>query len=186
MILAIHFEIDAKGGPAGTEVGLPLQFHIAACDRQRHFLAVFRVEGDGAVGRVHVFHRDIHHPARFGVDRQEDGIGLLALFAQGFQHHFHDLIVFFRRAQQDRVELARAVEIGCADEFVFKPERVEEPAQHRVVVFAKAGMCSKRIGHGCQRLLQVFLQRFGVWHVARHLAHAVQIVGKTDQFGRDV
>ena len=51
---------------------------------------------------------------------------------------------------------------------------------------AKAFIFAERIGHGCQRQLHIFLQLFWVRHVAWHLAHAVQIIRKTDQTGRNI
>ena len=59
MVFAIHFKVNAKGGPAGTKIRLPLQFHIAAGDRQRMLHPVFVVKGDGSCRRIHRFHRNI-------------------------------------------------------------------------------------------------------------------------------
>jgi hypothetical protein len=114
------------------------------------------------------------------MDRQKDRIGLLALFAQGLEHDRHDLVILARGAQQDLVKAARAVKFGGRNELVFKPEGIEEPAQHGVVMGAKTVMGAKRVRHACQRLLQMRGKRLGVGHIARHLAHTVKIIGKTD------
>ena len=106
MIFAIHFKINAKGGPAGTKIRLPLQFHIAARDRQRVLNAILVVKADRPFGGINVLHGHIKHAAGVGMDGQEDGIALAALFAQTGQHHFHDLVIFFCRLQQDGVKAA--------------------------------------------------------------------------------
>jgi hypothetical protein len=63
VVLAEHFEVDAKGRPAHAEVRLPLQLHVAAGDRQRHVLAVLVLKGDRAVLAVDGFHRHVEHAA---------------------------------------------------------------------------------------------------------------------------
>jgi hypothetical protein len=112
------------------------------------------------------------------VDRQEDRIGLLALVAQGRQHHLHQRVVAFGGAQEHRVELARAVELGGRDEFVVEPEGVEEAAQHRVVVVAEAFVGAEGVGHRGQRPLEMLAQHVAVRHVLGHLAHPVEVVRK--------
>ena len=186
VLLAVHLEIHVERGPAGAEVRLPLQLHVATGDRQRHFVAVLVVKGDRAVLGVDLLHRHIHHAPRFGVDRQEDRIGLRALFAQRLQHHRHDLVVLLAGAQQHLVELARAVEFARGIELVLEAEGVEEPAQHGVVVMAKALMRAEGVRHGGQRLVHMLCQHLPLRHVARHLAHTVEVVRETHQLGRDV
>ena len=186
VILAVHLKVDIKGGPTGAKVGLPLQLHIAAGQRQGHFGAIFIVEGDRAFLGVDRFHRHIHYPPRFRVDRQEDRIGLPTLLAQRLQHHFHDLVILFSSAQKHLVELAGAVEFRGRDKLVLEPEGIQKTPQHGVVMRAKAVVFAERIGHRCQRALQMFFQCGGVGHVTRHLAHPVQIVGKAHQPRRNV
>ncbi len=186
MVLAVHLEIDVQRRPTGAEIGLPLQLHIAARDRQRGIGAVLVVEGDGAVLGVHLLQRHIEHPAGGGRDRQEDRIGLLALLTQGGHHDLHQRVVALAGAQERRVELARPVEVGGRDELVFEAERVEEAAQHRVVVVAEALELAERVGDRGQRALQVLAQHGAVGHVVGHLAHPVHIVREADEAGRDV
>ena len=94
MILTEHFKIDAKGGPAHPEIRFPLQFHITAGDRQSDFRAVFVLKCNRARFGVGGFHRYIKHTAGCRADRQERRIGGAALFAEGRQHHLHDVIEF--------------------------------------------------------------------------------------------
>ena len=186
MVLAIHLEIDVQRRPAGAEVGLPLQLHMAARDRQGPFAARLVVEGDLAAHGVHVLDRHVQDAAGFRVDRQEAGIGLLPLLAQAGQHDLHDRVVTLGRQPQRVVELARLVELGRADELVFEAEGVQEAAQHGVVVVAEAGIFTEGIGHRGQRLLQVLPQHLGVRNVVRDLPHPVQVVGKTEQARGDI
>ena len=186
MILAIHLEIDPERRPARAEIGLPLQLDAPPGHGQRPFAPVLVVEGDLALLPVHVLHRDIEHAPRLGVDRQEDRIGLPPLLAQALEHDLHDVVIARGGAQEHRVEASRAVELGGADEFILEPERVEEPPQHGVVVMPEALMRAERVGHGGQRFLQMRREALGIGHVARHLAHPVEIVGKADQPRGDV
>ena len=181
MILAIHLEIDIQRGPAGAEIGLPLQLHLPARDRQGQFMPVFVVKGDGAVLGVHVLDRHVQHLAGLRADRQEAAIGLLAFLAQAGQHHPHDRVIAFGRQQQRVVELAGFIEFGRADEFVFEPEGVQETAQHGVVVGAEAVVFAEGIGHGGQRFLQMLAQHILVRDIFGHLAHPVHVVGKAEQ-----
>ncbi len=64
VILAIHLKVHIQRRPAGTEIGLPLQLHMAACDRQRGFHAVL-VKGDGAGLCIDMLDRDVKHRGRF-------------------------------------------------------------------------------------------------------------------------
>ncbi len=186
MVLAVHLEVDAQRRPARAEIGLPLQLALTARDRQRPFAPRLVVEGDGALLRVDMLDRHVEHPARLGMDRQEDRIGLLALLAQGRQHHLHQRVIAFGGQQQRLVELAGLVEIGRRIELVLEPEGVEEAAQHRVVVMPEAFEFPERVGHACQRHLQIVAQHLGVRHVLGDLAHPVHVVGKADQPCRDV
>ncbi len=130
--------------------------------------------------------RDVKDAPGFRADRQEAGIGLLTLLTQTGQHDLHDRVIAFGGQQQGGVELARLVEFGRADEFVFEPECIKETAQHGVVMGAKAGIFAERIGHRGQRLLQMLAQHLGVRDVLGHLAHPVQIVRETEQPRRNV
>ncbi len=183
VILAIHLEIDAKGRPARAKVRLPLQLHVATCHGQRHLGTVLIVKGDRSLGGIDGFHRHIHHPTGFRMDRQKDGIGLLAFVTQRLQHDIHDLIIFLGSPQQDLVELAGAIEFRGRYEFIFEPECVQKSAQHGVVMVPKAFELAEWIRHRGQRALQMLLEDLGVGHIARDLAHPVQIVGKADQLG---
>ena len=60
---------------------------------------------------------------------------------------------------------------------------VQEGAQARVVVFAKAGICAKRIRYLSQRLAEMFLQHLFVRNVVRYFAQTVHVVGEGDQAG---
>ena len=186
MVLAIHLEIDTQRRPARTEIGLPLQLYVAARNRDGPLAAIRIVEGDGATGGVDGFHGHIEHPARLWMDRQKDRIGLAALFAQRLEHDGHDLVILFRRAQQHSVKLAALVELRGRIERVLKAESIEEPAQHSIVVIAKAVMGAKGIGHGRQRLLQMFGEHLLIGHIARHLAHPIHIIREADQAGGNV
>ena len=186
MVLAIHLEIDAQRRPARAEVGLPLQLHAPAGDRQRLLVAILVVKGDGARHRVDVLDRHIKHAARLRADRQEAGIGLLPLLAQRGQHDRHDRVIPLRRPQQDRVHLAGLVILGRAGEFVLEPEGIEEPAQHRVVVVAEAREFPERVGHRGQRALQMLAQHGRVRHVFGHLAHSVHVVREHQQLRRQL
>ena len=186
MILAVHLEIDVQRRPACAEIGLPLQLHVATGHRQGPFAPVLVVEGDRGLGRIHRLDRHVEDATRLRVDGQEDRVGLLALVPQASEHHRHQIVVALRRAAQNGVEPARAVEVGGADELVLEPERVEEAAQHRVVVVPEAFVGSERIGNVGQRPLQVLAQHLRVGHVVGNLAHPVHVVGKADQPGRDI
>mmetsp|Transcript_29470 Transcript_29470/g.57733 ORF Transcript_29470/g.57733 Transcript_29470/m.57733 type:complete len:214 (+) Transcript_29470:395-1036(+) len=59
MFLAIHLKIHAQGRPTGAKIRLPLQFHIAACDRQGHLDPIRIVKGHSASRRIHMLHRHI-------------------------------------------------------------------------------------------------------------------------------
>ena len=186
VVLAIHFKVHIQRRPAGAEVGLPLQLHMATGDRQGQFLPVLVVKGDGAVFRIDMLDRNIQHLAGLGADWQEAGIALLTLFAQAGQHDLHDRVIAFCGQQQRRVELAGFVELGRADEFIFKAERVEEPAQHGVVVAAKAVIFAERVRHRGQRFLQMLAQHLLLGDVFRHLAHSVHVVRETEEPRRNV
>jgi len=83
-----------------------------------------------------------------GRDRQEDRIGLLALLAQGRQHHRLYRVVVLQRGQKHLVEAARLVPIGRRLELVLEAEGIEESAQARVVGRAEARiLVAERIGH---------------------------------------
>ena len=186
MVLAIHLEVHIQRRPARAEVGLPLQFHVPARHGQGPFAARLVVEGDRAILGVHLLHWHVKHAAGFGMDRQEAGIGLLALFAQARQHHFHDRVVFLGRAQKRLVETARFVELGRRDELVFETEGVEEAAQHRVVMATEAVEFAERVRHGGQRLLQIRVEKLLLRHVLRHFPHPVHIVREADEPRRDI
>ena len=51
---------------------------------------------------------------------------------------------------------------------------------------AKAFMSAKGIGHRSERHLQIWLKLFGIGDITRHFAHAVQIIGKTNQLGGNI
>ncbi len=138
------------------------------------------------VDLVDMLHRHIKNTAGFGVNGQETGIGLLAFLAQRGQHDLHDRLVPFRRAAKDIIKPARAIEVGRRIELVLKTERIQEPAQHGVVMIAETVVLAERIGHARQGPLLVFLQHVLLRHVLGHLAHPVQIVRKTDQPRRNV
>ena len=186
VILAIHLKIDPKRRPARAKVRFPLQLHIATSNRHGPFLAVLIVKGDGVGLGADLFHRHIEHPPGFRVKRQKDRIGLAPLFAQRGQHHLHDLIIFFNGASQHLVKLARAIKFGGRVELILKAKGIQEPAQHGIVVMAKALVGAKGIRHRGQRFLQMWRQAVGIGHIARHLAHPVQIIGKTDELGWNI
>ena len=187
VILAEHLEIDAKGSPAHAEIGLPLQLHIAAGDRQCGVAPILIGEGDRAIPGIDLFHRHIKDAPRYRGNRQEGRIGRLPLGPKGGQHHLHDVVIALGGAQQHGVELAAAVIFGGAGEFVVEAERVEEAAQHGVIVLAETGIfIGPGIGHRGQRLLQMRLHGLFGRHGIGNLAHAVEIVGETDQPGRDL
>src|SRR3546814_16857374 len=50
----------------------------------------------------------------------------------------HDLVEIPEHRLQRRIEPACAVIIGGRDEFILKPETIEERAQHRIVVMCEA------------------------------------------------
>ncbi len=186
MVLAEHFEVHAKRGPAHAEVRLPLHLHMPAGDRQREFLASFVVESDRAIGAVDGFHRHIENVAGVRMDRQERAVGRLAFLAQRRQHHVHDLLILLCRALQHLVKAAGFVAFRCRQEFVFEAELVEEGAETRIHVLAIGLMRAERVRHSRQRHLQIGLQLFRVRHGRRHLAHAVHVVGHADQARRDL
>ena len=155
MVLAEHLEVDAKRRPAHAEVGLPLQFHIAAGHGQRRVLAVLVRERHRASLGVDRLHRHVEHAARGRRDRKEWRICFAALVAKRGQHHLHDVIVFFGGAKQHRVEPPRPVERGRRREFVFEAEGVKEGAEPRIHVSAIALVRAEGIGHGGERLLHV-------------------------------
>ena len=186
VVFAIHFKVDIQRRPAGAEIGLPLQLHMAARDRKRPFAARLIIEGDGVVLGVDVLHWHIEDPARFGVDRQEAGIGLLTFIAQGRQHDFHNGVIAFGGQPQGVIEAAGFVEFGGGDEFIFKAEGVQKPPQHGVVVVAKAFKLLVRVGDRGERFLHVLAQHLLLGHVFGHFAHAIDIVGKADQARWDV
>ena len=186
MVFSIHFEINAQRRPARAEIGLPLELHIATRDWQRPLAASFVVKGDLSARGIDVFHRHVHHAARFRMDGQEDRIGLTPLFTQRLQHDLHDVIILLASPAQRVVKLARAIEFCGRDKFVLKPERIKEPAQHGVVVMTKAFELFEGVGHRCQRLLQVPRQHILLRQVAGHLAHAIQVIRKTDELGGNV
>jgi hypothetical protein len=130
--------------------------------------------------------RHVKDAPRLGVERQEDRIGLLPFLAERFQHDLHQRVISLGRAQEDFVELPRGVEIGRGIELVLEPERVEKPAQHRVVVMPEALVRAEGVGDPRQRFLQVFAQHLPVGDVARNLPHPVHVVGEADEAGRDV
>ena len=186
VVLPIHLKIDAQRSPACAKVRLPLEFHVAARDRQCPLFACLVVKGDRVVFAVHFLHRHVENAACFRVDRKEDRIGRLTFVAQRGQHHFHDVVVFIDSAFQDFVELARFVELSCRIELVLEPKGIEETAQHRVVVVAEGFEFTERIGHRGQRLLLVVFEHVLIGDVGRNLAHPVKVVRETDQTGRDV
>ena len=186
VVLAVHLEVHIQRRPARAEIGLPLQLHIAARHRQRPLAPILVVKGDGAILGIHLFHRHVKHPPGLGVDRQERRIGLLPLVPQACEHDVHDRVIAFRRQPQRVVKTARLVEFGGADEFIFKAEGVQKPAQHGVVVVAEAFKLLVRVGHRGERLLHVLAQHVLLGHVFGHFAHAVDVVGKADQARRDV
>ena len=186
VILSIHLKIDIQRSPAGAKVGLPLQLHLPAGDRQRPLTSVLIVKSDRAIPGVHLFHRHIQHTAGFRVDRQETGIALLTLLAQAFEHHGHDGVIPLAGAQQHLIKTAVLVKFGGADELILEPERVQKPAQHGVVVVTEALMLAKRIGHRGQRTLQILAQHLRVRNIVRNLAHPVHVIRKADQARWDV
>ena len=186
MILAVHLEIHVQRRPARAEIGLPLQLHMAAGDGKRPFPPVLVIEGHGAGHRIHDLDRDIEHAPGFGMDRQEAGIGLLTLFPKRGQHNVHDRVIAFGGPQQRGVELARAVEFGGRDEFVFESERIQKPAQHGVVMRAEAFIFAEGVRHRGQRLLAVQRQHLLLRHIVRNLAHTIQIIGKADHPGGNI
>ena len=135
---------------------------------------------------IHMFHRHIEHAARLRMDRQENRIGLLPLFAQAFQHDLHHVIIAFCRPLQDLVKLTRTVKLARRVELIVKPEGVQKPPQHRVVVVAKALIFLKRIWHRGQRLVHMLGQHLLLRHIPRHFAHPVQVIRETDQLCRNV
>ena len=186
VILAIHLKIYPKGRPAGTKIGFPLQLHITAGHRKGHLFTLFCVKGDGAIFRIHRFHRHIKHPTGLRVNGQEDRVGLLPLLTKRGQHHLHDVIIFFHSAQQNLIKLTRLIKLCGADEVIFKAKCVQKPAQHGVVVMTEALIFLKRIWNRGQGPLQMRGQPLRIWHIARHFAHAVEIIRKTNKPGWDV
>ncbi len=186
VVLAIHLKVHTQGRPARTKVWLPLQLHVPARHRKGHFFALFRVKSDRALFGIHLFHRHIHDPPCLGVDRQENRISLAALFTQRLEHHSHDLVILLGCTQQYLVKLTRGIKFGRRDKLILKPEGIKEAAQHRVVMRAKTVKFFKRIRDARERLLQMLRQRFWVWDVARHFAHPVKIVRKTDKLARQI
>ena len=80
-------------------------------------------------------------------------------------------------AQQCFVELAVPVVIGGAGEFIVEAERVEETAQHRVVVMAEAFIvAAERVRDIGERLVEMRFQRGAIRNVFRDLAHSVHVV----------
>ena len=176
MVFTVHLKIDVQRRPARPEIGLPLQFHIATRDRQGHLLTVLGVEGNRTRLSVHMLHRHVHNPPAFRVDRQENRIGLTTFLTQRFQHDLHNVIILLSRAQQNFVKLSSGIELGRRNKLILEAEGIQEPAQHRVVMMAKALVGAKRVRHSGQRALQVFGQTVRVGHVRRHFAHPIQIV----------
>ena len=187
MVLAEHFEINAKGGPAHAEVRLPLQLHVAAGHRQRRIAPVLIGKGDGAVLGVHLLHRHVEHAAGGGRDGQEGAVGRLALFAKRRQHDAHDGVIALGGAAQHGIEPARLVIFRGAGEFIVEAEGIEEAPQHGVVVMAEAFIiAAKGIGHRGQRLVEVRLQEAAVRNIVGNLAHAVHVVGEAQKPGWNI
>ncbi|MNT91065.1 hypothetical protein D3C72_2321050 [compost metagenome] len=63
VVLAEHFIVDAQGGPAHAEIGLPLHLHMAAGDRNGGVAPILVGEGHCAVLGVDLLHRNIEHAA---------------------------------------------------------------------------------------------------------------------------
>ena len=186
VVLAEHFEIDAQRRPAHAEVRLPLQLGAAAAHVERYIGAILVGKRDGALGSIHILHRHIEHAARDRRDRQEGRVCRLTFRTQRRQHDAHDGVELFQRADQHVIELARRVIAGGAGEFIVETERVEEAPQHRVVVVAIALKRAVRVRHHGQRLVQMRQQERAVRHILRNLAHAVHVVGETQEPGRDI
>ena len=185
VVLAEHLEVDAQRRPTRAEIGLPLQLHAASGHGKRRLGAVLVVEGYGAGFCVDVSHRHVEHAPGLRRDRQERRIGGPALLAERRQHDRHDGVVTLRHPLQDRVEAARLVVFRGAGELVVEAERVEEAPQHGVVVVPEARIVTvERVRHHGQRHVQVGLEEGAIRHVVRDLAHAVHVVGETEQFGR--
>ena len=186
VILAIHLKIHPKGRPARTKIGFPLQLHIAASHRKGHLFTLFGVKGNGAILGVHRIHRYIKHPSCLRMNGQEDGVGFLPLLAKRDQHHLHDIIIFFHSPQQNLIKLTRLIELCGADEVIFKAKCVQKPTQHGIVVMTEALIFPKRIWNRGQGPLQMLGQPLRIRHIARHFAHAIEIIRKTDEPGWDV
>ena len=155
---------------------------MAAGDGKRGLGPVLVVEGHRSGRGVDLFHRHVEHPARFRRDRQEGAVSGLTLLAERRQHHLHDVVVALGRLEQRGVEPARLVIFRGAGEFVFEAERVEEAAQHGVVMRGEAVViAAERVRHRRKRHVEVGLKRRPVRHVVGNFAHAVHVVGKADQ-----
>jgi hypothetical protein len=83
--------------------------------------------------------------------------------------------------QQRLVKATGGVALRRRHELVVEAEVIKEGAQARIVVLAKARMCTERIGYLSQRLAEILFQELLVGHVVWHLAQAVHVVGEGDQ-----
>ncbi len=147
-ILAIHLVIDAQRDPAHRPIDLPLALGHAAQGGLFDGVAVLIGEADNPGGGVHHGNRHLQHRAGGWRNRHDRRIGLTAFFAQGRQHDVHYRAKIGEHTLERVIEPARIVTIRRADELIFKPELVEEFAQHRVVVRGKTFVFgAKRIGN---------------------------------------
>jgi len=187
VVLAEHFEINAKGGPAHAEVRLPLQLHMAAGDRQRRIASVLIGKSDSAIFGIHILHRHVEHAAGGGRDGQKGAVGGLALLAERRQHYGHDGVIAFGGAAQHGIEFARLVIFRGAGEFIVETEGIEEAAQHGVVMVAEAFViAAKGIGYGGERLVEMRLKETAVRDIVGNLSHPVHVIGEAEKPGWNI
>ena len=119
------------------------------------------------------------------MDRQERRIGCGSLLAKTRQHDRHHFVVAGKDVEKCRIKAAGPIVIRRRSEFVVEAELIEKCAQPRVVVRAKACMRAERVWNLGQRLAEMGGDQVLVRNIVRHLAKAVQVVGKRDEAGFD-
>ena len=177
-ILACHFIVDAKRDPAHRPVDLPLQLGEAAERGLDDLRPVLVGEGDRPGLRIHHPHRHLQHAAAGGRDGQDRRVGQPPLLPQRRQHDGQDRIKLPQHFAQGRVEPARAIAIGRADEFIVEAEAVEELPEQRIIVMREAFVAAERVGDLRQRLAQRDLQQLGIGDIFGHLAQPVHVVAE--------
>ena len=124
MIFAIHFEIYAQCRPACAKVRFPLQFNIATCDSQSHFVASLVIKCDCTVCGINLFNWNIKYTTCFRVNGKENGISLPTFFSKAGQHDFHYRIIFIRCSQKRFIKFSRAVKFCCRVKIIFEAKLV--------------------------------------------------------------